>query len=149
MKLDISAQKWLNASSDFSLEEYKGKMVIVYAFQMLCPACVVQSIPQANKVHQLIQKDNAKIIGLHSVFENHAGMQEESLKVFLEQFRVRFPVAIDQYVNKNPTPETMLRYNLQGTPSLLVFDDKHQLVMKRFGHVDDLQLGKLLGQVAG
>jgi hypothetical protein len=36
------------------------------------------------------------VIGLHTVFEHHSAMQEDSLRAFLHEYKVQFPVAIDK-----------------------------------------------------
>ena len=41
---------WLNAAAPVSLAGLRGKVVAVYAFQMLCPGCVSHGIPQAKQI---------------------------------------------------------------------------------------------------
>ena len=41
----------------------------------------------------------------------------------------------------------MAAWNLQGTPSLVVFDRAGRLRLKHFGRLDDLPLGAMLGQL--
>ena len=38
---------------------------------------------------------------------------------------------------------------LQGTPSLVVIDGQGRVRLHHFGHLDDLRLGALLGQLVG
>jgi len=42
-------------------------------------------------------------------------------------------------------PRTMQIYELRGTPSLIVIDRQGMIRLNHFGHLDDLQLGALLG----
>ena len=43
---ELIIEKWLNTNDDISLKSLKGNVIVVYAFQMLCPGCVENSIPQ-------------------------------------------------------------------------------------------------------
>ena len=140
---ELLVQKWLNADEPLSLEKLRGKVVAIFAFQMLCPACIERSIPQAKRVHQIFSSKDVAVIGLHTVFEHHQAMQEESLKAFLHEYRVNFPVAIDlpSEDENDPIPQTMRTYRTQGTPTLLLFDRNGCLRQHKFGHEQDLVLG--------
>jgi len=46
----------LNSDSDSTLDSLKGTVVGLYAFQMLCPSCAENSVPQAKNVHALFEK---------------------------------------------------------------------------------------------
>ncbi|MDJ0570686.1 MAG: redoxin family protein [Pleurocapsa sp. MO_192.B19] len=140
---EFLVQKWLNVDEPLSLEKLRDKVIAVFAFQMLCPACIERSIPQAKKVHQIFSAEDVAVIGLHTVFEHHQAMQEESLKAFLYEYRVNFPVAIDLPAEdeNDPIPQTMRTYRTQGTPTLLLFDRNGCLRKHKFGHEQDLVLG--------
>lgn len=139
----LHVQRWLNTDQCITLESLKGKVVVVFAFQMLCPGCVENSIPQSRRVHSLFAQEDLVVLGLHTVFEHHAAMSEVSLKAFLHEYRIRFPVGIDMPsgVAGDPLPKTMSAYQMQGTPTLLIYDRKGMLRKHRMGHVEDLVLG--------
>lgn len=145
----LLVSKWLNAKDEISFDELKGNVVLVYVFQMLCPACILHSIPQAKKIHQMFAPENLQVLGLHSVFEHHEAMEEKSLRAFMHEFRVAFPVGIDKASSrkKGIIPQTMEKYSMQGTPTLLVFDKKGDLKLQHFGHMDDMELGFILGSL--
>ena len=116
-------------------------MIVAAAFQMLCPGCVAQTVPQLLKVQQLFASETVAVVGLHTVFEHHAAMGVESLRAFLHEYRVTFPVGVDQHERGDPMPVTMSAYQMQGTPTLLLIDRQGMLRRQTFGHVPDLQLG--------
>ncbi len=95
-----------------SLAEFKGRVVVIHAFQMLCPGCVSHGIPQAIKIHNAFPRKDVVVLGLHSVFEHHAAMQPESLKAFIQQYRIPFPVGVDLARRGNNIPTTMHALNL-------------------------------------
>ena len=44
---ELVIDKWLNVDNELSLSSLNGKVIAIFAFQMLCPGCVINSIPQA------------------------------------------------------------------------------------------------------
>ena len=114
----------------------------VYAFQMLCPGCVANALPQAQRLREAFPETDLAVIGLHTVFEHHEANTPAALEAFLHEYRIRFPVGVDAPdPNGGPIPQTMRAYALQGTPSLLLFDRQGRLVHQLFGHPPDLTLG--------
>ncbi|WP_426344078.1 peroxiredoxin family protein [Pseudoduganella sp. R-32] len=139
MRLDASA--WLNGAAPAT----DGKVVAVHAFQMLCPGCVAHGVPQAMKMQQVFPE--LVVIGLHSVFEHHDVMTPQALEVFIHEYRLPFPVAVDRPVPGSPVPATMQHYALRGTPSLLLFDREGRLRLNHFGSIDDMALGGVIGRL--
>jgi hypothetical protein len=70
----------------------------------------------------------------------------DALEVFLHEFGIHFPVAVDRQ-DDHTLPATMRRYGLEGTPTTLVIDKTGRLRFVHLGQVDDLALGVLLGQL--
>lgn len=141
---------WLNAAEPLTLASLKGRVVYALAFQMLCPGCAAHAVPQALKVRAAFAEDDVAVIGLHTVFE-HAEAQgsKEALASFLHEYKIRFPVAIDAAAPDGGVPETMRAYNMQGTPTTILIDRAGNLRLQRFGHVDDLSLGAMIGSLLG
>jgi hypothetical protein len=132
---------WFNTPVPLSLAGLRGKVVVVEAFQMLCPGCVAHGLPQAQRVHQAFPGDKVAVIGLHTVFEHHAAMTPVALKAFLHEYRIGFPVGVDRAGKDHPIPQTMQAYRMRGTPTLLLIDAQGRLRQQHFGQVDDLVLG--------
>lgn len=142
---ELQVSEWLNTLKPPSLSGLRGKVVVVHAFQMLCPGCVAHGLPQAKRLAQVFAHSDVTVLGLHTVFEHHAVMTPAVLRVFLHEYRIEFPVGIDMPGEPGPLPRTMQAYQLEGTPSLLVFDRQGQLRLKQLGQVDDMALGALIG----
>lgn len=143
----LTVSQWMNVPDDLTLESLRGQVVVLHAFQMLCPACVTHAIPQAKAIHQAFPLDKLRVIGLHTVFEHHDAMGPISLKAFMHEFRLSFPVGIDQASTDGPIPVTMQAYRLQGTPSLILIDKNGDIRLHHFGHLDDLHVGAAIGQL--
>lgn len=141
--LDVS--EWLNTPEPLSLDELKGKVVVLHAFQMLCPGCVTSGVPQASAMHELYTNDDLQVVGLHTVFENHAVMSPDALRVFLKEYRVTFPVAVDKAPDTGAIPMTMGKYQMRGTPTLVVLDKLGRMRLHHFGQISDMQIGSIVG----
>lgn len=82
------------------------------------------------------------VVGLHTVFEHHEAMQLPSLKAFLHEYRIEFPVGVDMPgENGDPLPRTMRAYGMRGTPTTILIDAQGRLRRQAFGGHDDLILG--------
>ncbi len=145
-ELDVSA--WLNAPAEQaapSLAALRGKVVLVHAFQMLCPGCVMHAIPQAKRLHEALRREDFIVLGLHSVFEHHEAMTPAAVAVFAAEFRLRFPIGVDRQRPGSALPATMAAYGMQGTPTTLLVDRQGRLRLHEFGAIDDLTLGLHIG----
>ncbi|MFN3565167.1 MAG: redoxin domain-containing protein [Burkholderiaceae bacterium] len=140
----IEAAAWLNTDAPIALDGLRGRIVLLHAFQMLCPGCVLHGVPQAQRAARLA-RDDLVVLGLHSVFEHHDAMTPAALAAFAHEFGLRFPIAIDAHRGGDPVPATMRAYALQGTPSTVLVDRGGRVRLSRFGALDDLELGVALG----
>jgi len=143
----LQTSLWLNAPQPVTLDDLRGRVVVLHAFQMLCPGCVSHGLPQALRIHRLFPQEQVAVIGLHTVFEHHDVMGPEALRVFLHEYRIPFPVGVDRADPGGPVPMTMQDYGLRGTPSVVVFDRDGRVRLNHFGQIDDLQLGAVIGQL--
>lgn len=139
---------WLNVPEPLTLSGLRGQVVLLHAFQMLCPGCVSHGLPQAQRVATLFP--DVRVIGLHTVFEHHEAMGLASLRAFLHEYRIRFPVAVDlPGPDGDPLPCTMRAYAMRGTPTTVLIDAHGRLRQQIFGVHDDLLLGAELGLLRG
>lgn len=145
---ELIISKWLNSDTPLSLESLRGKVIAIHAFQMLCPGCVLHGIPQAQKLFEIFNPEHVQVLGLHTVFEHHEAMEEKSLRAFLHEFRVKFPVGIDSPSPNQRIPQTMSLYQTQGTPTWLILDRKGELKVHAFGKLEDLVLGSEITKLA-
>ena len=147
MPYEIEASEWLNTPKPLTLSALKGRVVVVTVFQMLCRGCATVSLPQASQLDVAFSRNDLMVLGLHSVFEHHHVMTSDALRAFAHEYRLGFPIAIDRPCEGSAIPSTMRAWSLDGTPTLMVFGRDGQLALKHFGHIEDLQLGALLGSL--
>ncbi len=137
---------WLNATVAPSLQSLRGRAVLVHAFQMLCPGCVQHALPQMQRVQSMFDPAHVAVIGLHTVFEHHAAMQRVALEAFVHEYRLSFPIGIDEAAIDGPVPTTMRAWGLRGTPSLVLLDRAGLVRLHEFGAVPDLRLGAAISE---
>lgn len=140
----LRVSRWFNCEKPITLDDLRGKVVLIHAFQMLCPGCVINSMPQAVRVWKHYRQggrdDPLVVMGLHTVFEHHDVMTPAALAVYLHEFRIPFPVAVDEAGIDGPIPQTMSAYNTQGTPTTLLIDGAGRLRKMHFGIESDQEV---------
>jgi hypothetical protein len=142
---ELQVQTWFNTERPVLLSGLRDRVVVLVAFQVLCPKSISCAIPQAQRIVDTFEPDDVAVIGLHATFEHHDAYSPGVLKAFIHEYRLRFPIGLDQPNMAGPIPHTMERYKMRGTPSFILID-KQGLVRKHaFGAVDDLRIGAEIG----
>ncbi|KXF83372.1 peroxiredoxin family protein [Enterovibrio coralii] len=146
-EFNLNVSQWFNTEKDLHIADFKGKVVVIYVFQMLCPGCVSHGLPLAKNIQQSFREDDVQVIGLHSVFEHHDVMTPKALQAFIHEYRLTFPVAVDKPSEFSHLPETMKSYQFGGTPTILVIDQLGKMRLNHFGSINELQLGAIIGSL--
>ncbi len=144
---ELFVSQWFNTPQPLTLEGLRGRVVLLHAFQMLCPGCVSHGTPQAERAHRLFRNTDLTVIGLHTVFEHHAAMTPVSLEAFIHEYRLTFPIGVDQPGDGVPIPVTMQRYQMQGTPTSILISRDGKIRHQGFGQEEDMGLGMAIGSL--
>lgn len=139
--------QWFNCPQPINTNQLRGKVVLLHAFQLLCPGCVSHGVSLAERVHRQLAGDDLVVIGLNTVFEHHAAMTPVVLEAFLHENQITHAVGVDEHAVGSAIPITMSRYQLRGTPSLVIIDREGKIRLNEFGRVDELRLGHVLGKL--
>ncbi|NLI77135.1 MAG: TlpA family protein disulfide reductase [Candidatus Riflebacteria bacterium] len=103
-----------------SLESYKGKIVILDFWAILCPPCRAE-IPGFIAIHDKYKEKGVVIIGLS--LDKELG----KLKTFVAENKITYPIAM---ANK----EVQNAYgNVQAIPTTFILDRNHVIVKKHVG----------------
>ncbi|MFA5950284.1 MAG: redoxin domain-containing protein [Hyphomicrobium sp.] len=137
---ELDAAKWVNVEEPVTLKGLMGKVVVMAAFQLNCPGSMKHGLPQAARLAGAFNDDEVVVIGLNTPFEEPGSQSADAILAFVEENELPFPVAIDK-VSGGGLPKTMQAYEIQGTPSVLIFDRQGRLRRHYLGQVDDLRLG--------
>lgn len=146
---ELSVSEWLNTEKPLTLADLRGRPVLLHAFQMLCPGCVSHGTPQTQRAHDMFRNTDLQVIGLHTVFEHHAAMTPVSLKAFVHENRLTFPIGVDTAGVDSPIPATMASYGMRGTPTLIVIRRNGTMYHHGFGQQDDMAVGAMIAAVLG
>jgi peroxiredoxin len=141
---EIAISRWFNTTEPITLAGLRGRPVLLHAFQMLCPGCVAHGTPQTQRAFELFKRSDLQVIGLHTVFENHAAMTPVSLEAFIHEYRLTFPIGVDQAIEGSEMPVTMSRYGMQGTPTSILVGRDGTIVHHGFGQQSDMALGAII-----
>jgi peroxiredoxin len=142
---ELLVQTWFNTDRALTLSALRGRVVVLAAFQVLCPISIASGVPQAQRIFETFSPSDVTVIGMHTTFEHHDAFNTAVLKAFIQEYRLKFPIALDQANPGSPIPHTMDRYKMRGTPSLVLID-RHGMIRKHaFGPVDDLRMGAEIG----
>jgi peroxiredoxin len=138
-------QTWFNTDRPLTLSVLRGRVVVLVAFQALCQNSIAVGIPQARRIHETFEPKDVAVIGLHATFEHHEAYSPAVVKAFIQEYRLKFPIALDQPNAASPIPQTMERYKMRGTPSLVLIDKNGSVRKHAFGAAEDLRIGAEIG----
>jgi hypothetical protein len=142
---ELSVETWFNSDRPLTLDSLRGRVVALIAFQVLCPNSVALAIPQARRIHETFEPSDVAVVGLHATFEHHQAYSSALLKAFIHEYRLKFPIGVDTANTAGPIPHTMERYQMRGTPSLVLIDRRGMIRKHAFGPADDLRIGAEIG----
>jgi peroxiredoxin len=144
---ELQVTQWFNTQHPITLAELRGRVVVLHAFQMLCPGCVSHGLPQATAIHDIFPAADVAVIGIHTVFEHRNAMTPVALEAFIHEYRIRFPVAVDRPSETGSIPHTMEAFGMRGTPTLILLDRQGRIRLNHFGRMNDLSVGATIGQL--
>jgi thiol-disulfide isomerase/thioredoxin len=138
---ELAISEWFNTPAPLTLAGLRGRPVFLHSFQLLCPGCVAQAIPQVQRIERVFAHTDLQVIGIHTVFEHHAAMSPVTLKAFLHEYRLKSPVGVDKAEDGSDIPVTMQRFGLRGTPSSVLIGRDGAILHHAFGVEDDIAVG--------
>ncbi|ANM32417.1 hypothetical protein ABI59_21570 [Acidobacteria bacterium Mor1] len=140
--------EWLNGDPG-SLEDNRGRVVLIEFFQLWCPGCTRFSRPLFRRWDRLYgERDDIRLVSIHSVFEGHGHQTVTRLRDYLADHQLTHSVGIDAYgPDDDETPLTMKRYRTRGTPQVVIVDKQGRLRWTRFGGFDPAAAERVIDQL--
>jgi hypothetical protein len=138
---ELAVSEWFNTPAPLTLSALRGRPVYLHSFQLLCPGCISEAIPQVQRIERIFGHTDLQIIGLHTVFEHHQAMTPVTLKAFLHEYRIRHPVGVDLADARSDIPVTMQRFGFRGTPSSVLIGRDGAILHQSFGVEEDIVIG--------
>lgn len=128
---NLSIEQWVQGEPS-NIDREKGQVILIAVFQVNCPGCFLGGLPEVIDLHDKYQGSPLKVWGLATAFEdfdkNNLGNLKkliqngevvgETLSVLGErglldfnrlQYRIPFPVAMDQVVTSQSDTETSVQ----------------------------------------
>jgi len=134
-----------------SLEDLRGKVVIIDFFQLWCPGCNKFSIPLMGEWEEKYktQKEQGQIafISIHTVFEGRDYQNNKRLRKFVKEKAMHHPVGVDLLAKGARLPTTMIRYNTHGTPEMAIIDKQGNIRFQHFGGFNPAPVEKLIDEL--
>ena len=121
----------LGGGGSGSLEDYRGKVVVLNFWASWCKPCV-DELPLLQKTHEKIEADDALVLGV-----NYKDLSQKAL-AFKSKLDLTFPLLRDRdgrYADD---------YSSRAFPETFVIDRKGRVAAKRRGPVDQAWLDKTL-----
>lgn len=137
----LNARHWLNTERPVTLESLRGRVVVLQAFQMTCPGCVLHALPQAARIQAAFEPTDVAVIGLHALFDHDEPTRTRALTSFLYEYGVDMPVGVDVASLDGRTPTVTDTYGFAGTPSMVLIDREGLLRAHVLGRPSDLLVG--------
>ena len=126
-----------------TLAGLRGQVVLLEVFQVNCPGCFLQGLPEAIRLHDLYQDQGLAVVGIATAFEDYEKNTLENLKQLLDsgkltaepfkvlqqrgelvddrfRWKIPFAVAMDEVVeDREPvTEEKVLEYAQRLYPDM-------------------------------
>ncbi|MCX7757442.1 MAG: TlpA family protein disulfide reductase [candidate division WOR-3 bacterium] len=106
-----------------SLEQYKGQVVLVDFWATWCPPCV-RTIPILIDLYHKYKDRSFIILGV-SLDESR-----DQLEKFVREKAIPYPILIG-------TREVASQFNIEGIPTIVIFDKKGQVRFREVGYGKD------------
>lgn len=79
---NLAVAEWIQGRST-NIDKEMGNVVLVEVFQVNCPGCFTQGIPQAIDLHMKYHHDGLRVLGVATAFEDFDKNTLENLKLLL------------------------------------------------------------------
>lgn len=131
---------WLN-SEPLSMEELKGKVVLVDFWTYSCINCI-RTIPYLNEWYEKYKDQGLVIVGVHTpefAFEKDT----DNLNTALDRYKIKYPVAQDNDY------QTWQAYSNRYWPAKYLVDQEGNIVYTHFGEGDYEETENVIRQFLG
>lgn len=125
----LAVDEWVRGRPT-TLDELKGKVVLLDIFQIICPGCH-KAHPEIVRMQKQYKEDGFEVLGLAVVFELLGAQTPEKIRRYVDEKAYPYPVALDQGLI-----ETFRLYGARGTPYTVIIDRQG-----RIRYLDFFRLG--------
>lgn len=117
--------KWINTDKSLSLEDLKGKVVLIEFWTFGCYNCR-NTIPYINQWYEKYKSDKFEIVGVHCPeFDNERNF--ENVKEGVRELEIKYPVVTDNEFT------VWDKYDVHAWPTMFLIDKKGEIRYKHIG----------------
>jgi len=132
---NLGVSEWIQGAPT-NLDQEKDKIVLVEVFQVNCPGCFMNAIPEAIKIYNKYKDEGVRVLGIATAFEDFDKNTVENLKLLSETgevigetkkalsmhgqlqednklpFKIPFPLGMDKLtkVNGEASQDQIMKY---------------------------------------
>lgn len=113
------------------IQDFKGKVLYLYAFQAWCPGCLKHGFPTLYALSQHYKDDpNVAFVGIQTTFEGHNYNTFSKIPGLIERFHLQ-GIPMGQSGSRWQGSSVMKNYRTGGTPWTIIIDKQGRV---RFNH---------------
>lgn len=134
---ELEVDYWIDANGEpttFSIEESKGKWVLLKCFQNWCPGCHKHGFPMLQKFSERFHDHpEVAIAAIQTVFEGHNSNTQDAVREL--QLRYDLPITMGHDAGNPEThslPSTMANYRTGGTPWIILISPSGAVIYNHF-----------------
>ncbi|HMQ69850.1 MAG TPA: redoxin domain-containing protein [Ignavibacteria bacterium] len=134
--------KWVNTDKEISMQDLKGKVVLIEFWTFGCFNCT-NTLPYLNKWYEKYKSDDFEIIGIHCPeFDNERSY--ENVKASVEKLGIKYPVLTDNEFS------IWKEYDVHAWPTIFLIDKEGVIRYKKVGEgkydKTEQMINELLGE---
>jgi hypothetical protein len=136
--------QWLNTPLVHSLRDLRGRIVLLTVFDLGCAESLIHGLPLARQMAEQFDASELAVVGLHGSLDGQQAPDEQGLRRYAQEHKLRFPIGIDRRDHALLQSLTLKSYSILATPTLILIDAAGRLRLQRQGVINALYLGAAL-----
>lgn len=117
--------KWINTDKELTLEDLKGKVVLIEFWTFGCYNCT-NTLPYLKQWYEKYKSDQFEMIGIHCPeFDNERNF--ENVKTNVEKLGIKYPVLTDNEFS------VWQKYDVHAWPTIFLIDKNGEIRYKKIG----------------
>jgi len=122
------------AKQSLSVENFRGKVLLLYCFQSWCPGCHSRGFPTLQKIQKaMLSEEKFAMVVVQTVFEGKEHNGSDKLLPTAQKYKLSCPFGHSERVRDGKS--VMERYRTGGTPWFVLID-KNGVVRANGYHMD-------------
>lgn len=110
------------------ISAFDGKPLLLLFFNLSCAGCTGRALPYTKELAH--RYPDLQIAAIHSSFSPGSTFTAKEIKAVFDYFGLSYPVYMDE------GEETFMRYEAEGTPHWIFFDDEGRINRSIFGSME-------------